>query len=189
MSDTAPQPPPVEQPVQTLARLLEEAGAIPVICGIPLNTTLEERITLLLDRIAALEAELAEAQERLASAVEAAYGAACEDCKRGDAPKELNDVITANGRPYWHEILHHDGTSSGSFHVCGAAAIRQALALTATAPAVAQFVAGVERRGAKAALEAFAERDDWTLDVPRSLVDRIRRLLTEAACAAELEGA
>lgn len=56
--------------MQTLARLLEEAGAVPVICGIPLNTTLEERITLLLDRIAALEADNAVLSDERDRAIE-----------------------------------------------------------------------------------------------------------------------
>lgn len=54
-----------------------------------------------------------------------ACAAVCSECRRGDTPKELNDVITANGKPYWHELLCSDGTLSGTFHVCDAAAIRQ----------------------------------------------------------------
>lgn len=110
-------------------------------------------------RIAALEAELAEARERLAMAVEALK------CVREE---------------FCFAECHEDG-----WHHPRCRKAENALA--ATAEAVAQHTARVERRGAKAALEAFAERDDWTLDVPRSLVDRIRRLLTAEARAAEVE--
>lgn len=130
--DTAPQPSPREQPVQTLARLLEEAGAVPVICGIALNTTLEERITLLLDRIAALEAQFAESQERLAMAVEALekiHKGACltaqESRSRDDDRYCIGDVIQVSSK-----------------------------ALAATADAVAQHTARVERRGASRELRA-----------------------------------
>ena len=47
----------------------------------------------------------------------------CSECKRGDVPGELNDVITNNGRPFWHQLLHSDGTPSGTYTVCSAAAI------------------------------------------------------------------
>lgn len=54
-----------------------------------------------------------------------ACSAICDQCRYGDTPREMNDVLTCNGKPYWHELRHSGGGKSGTYGICEAASIRK----------------------------------------------------------------
>lgn len=175
--DTAPQPPPTEP--------CDDCRHEPCVCVQP---TPEQAAELLADyqqwlyargekdrRITALEAQLAEAQARLAMAAEAlfAYG------DRNEMTANPWWAIVAKNRMGSNAILagpffsreraeeHRQARlyeyGEGSIVFCFSGHISQhykdlRAALTATAPAVAKFLAGVERRGAAKELRDLAKK-------------------------------
>lgn len=176
--DTSPQPP-NERPVQTLARLLKEAGAVLVIDGIPLNTTLEERIALLLKRIAALEAQLAEAQARLAM-----FAEAYEECDR-----ELRSA-GPRGETIWPWNRFAKGWIAAW---CGSLSVMDEKfsgAYNASDERVCAFRLRLKRQGAAEELRRLA--DDWHHMDPNGARTPCADGCTKCellARAAELEGA